>query len=205
MKNVLLTAARGTIILLGAAIFCCCQNLQAQAPVIPPPFSGSISFSGAATLDAPLGSATKFNSIFGIGGPTTSPEVIFGATGGYSNILVGTPATFTPFTFNPSSSVGTFQLWTLMYASVTYSFEVTSETTYMQNSSFLNLGGSGIAFVGGNEYDDATWSITDTGSSSTLTFGSGVTVVPEPASSVIMLGGLAALYCFFRFRRAVRG
>ncbi len=172
--------------------------------MIPPPFSGTISFSGAAALNAPLGTpATAFNSIFGIGGPSTSPEVIFGATGGYSNILVGTPATFTPFTFNPSGSVGTFQLWTLNYNSVTYSFEVTSETTYMQNSSFLNLGGSGIAFVGGNEYDDATWSITDTGNSSTLTFGSGVSVVPEPASSVIMLGGLAVLYCLFRFRRTL--
>ena len=190
---------------LGMALLGFFQIAQAQSG---PPFSGTISFDGVATLNAPLGSATNFTSIFGISGPSSKPQVIYAPTGNYTVVPVSTPVTFDPFTFGPTTSSAStdFTLWSFSLGSTNYSFEVTSETHLSESCMFLNIAGTGVAYVDGFSYSNATWEITETGNGPNLTFGASTTIpavsetpVPEPSAlallSVLVPAGL------FRRRR----
>ena len=163
--------------------------------------SGSISFIGGATLNGPLESATAFESFFGPTGPGSDPTVNFGATGTYGAIAAGTAATFTPFTFSPGL-IPEDSLWSFTVGGTTYSFEVTSAVITFQNNKFLNIEGAGIGHVTGYDPTPGTWSIVDTGfpGSPVFTFGA-ATVVPEPSTAALLLGGS---FVFFAVRRMTR-
>src|SRR5580698_8894172 len=96
MKKILSLVKLSPFVVTGTALFCLAQQTFAQTP---PPFDGTISFDGVATLDGPIGSATRFTSIFGISGSASHAQVIYEPTGNYVAISAGTPATFAPFTF----------------------------------------------------------------------------------------------------------
>ena len=172
-----------TLLLAVAGFGLAIQSLQA-APYI----SGEIGFTGGATLNGSIASATAFNSIFGPIGPGSDIPVVGGtANGSYAGVPAGTSVSFTPFAFNvqPGSPI---QLWTFALGPTTYSFEITSVFVSLQQPGFLNIYGSGVAKITGYEDTPGTWSITDTGlNGPVFTFGN-VTVVPEPATSAMVLG-----------------
>lgn len=73
------------------------------------------------------------------------------------------------------------------------------------NSDLLTL----LEEAGGTGSDTVTFQFNPAESLSQLastggetSYSGSISAVPEPASSVLILGGLAALYCFFRFRRS---
>lgn len=172
--------------------------------------NGAISFSGGATLDGPLATASGFTGFEGIGS-ATGPVVLAGSmTGDYSSVAAGTSATFDAFTFNPSPSSAT-PLWSFTDGGLTYSFSITSVTVDEQTPFFLNLSGNGIASITGFTDTPATWSITDTGNGATpiITFGnadlvSPVKTVPEPTTAGLMLVGLGSFGFARLFRRTIR-
>jgi hypothetical protein len=180
-------------------------SANAHAQII----SGTIQFSGGAQLDnANLGLATRFVSIFGPTGPGSNPGVIAATeTGSYVGIANGTPATFTPFTFNPA--VGSvLPLWTLTVGTITYSFDATSVQVAYQDSFFLDIAGQGIAHITGMSDTYGTWSITDTGGDGALpvfTFGAatqvGGAIVPEPSTWAMLIVLAVPFMWSLRMRR----
>ena len=154
-------------------------------PVKATPVQGSINFDGEATTNTgSLATATAFTSITGtFVDPATQ-------TGVFASVPNYTPVTFTPFSFSAS---GVTPLWTFTIGSTTYSFDATSIVVETQNSTFLNIEGSGVAHVTG--YTDAvgTWSITDTGNGPNFTFGEGTNVPDGGATVVLMALGLGAI------------
>jgi hypothetical protein len=160
--------------------------------------SGEIAFTGGATMNGPLGSATAFSSFFGPT-PGSGPAVIL-ATGDYSAIPIGTAATFTPFTFNPQPLVSA-ELWTVSFGGITYSFDLTSVQIEYQSANFLNIKGTGVAHVTGFDPTPGTWSIADGGFSGipVVTFGS-VAVVPEPSTAAFICAAGLMLFSVKRIR-----
>ena len=183
---------RFTVATVGTLLF----SVAAQGNI----YTGSvIDFSGGATLNTSLGSASGFLGFCGPNG-TGSPVVLGDTqTGVYADVPAGTPVTFTPFIFNPATA--NTLLWSFTYGGTDYSFTITSETTYFQNSNFLNLAGEGLANIGSTAMP-ATWSITatDTGTSS-VTFGAAIAAVPEPSSmGFALLGSIACIPLLVRRR-----
>jgi len=179
----------------GVVIFCFCQKNQAQS------INGSISINGVAALNAPLGSATMFTNIYGNVG---SDPTVLATTGNYTSVPNLTPTlTFDTFVFNPMASAPTdFQLWTITTGSTEFSFDVTKETYISENSEFIDIAGTGTAYIDGFSPTPATWTITGTSTDGELpTFSFYATAVPEP-SSLMLLGGLVSLYCLFTCFRA---
>jgi hypothetical protein len=175
-------------------------NLTAQAL---PPIQGDISFVGGATLNGPLATATAFTSFFGPTG--TGNPVVLSTNGDYDAVPAGTTtAAFTTFAFNGSQTLPATQ-WNFTVGTTDYSFQMTSISIFVQNSSFLDIQGNGIAHIDGFNNTSGTWSITDTGGSSAVfSLGANVSVVPEPATIGCFLLGLGALACSRRFRQNAR-
>lgn len=178
-------------------------GLSAQAQL----FTGSISFVGGTDLDQPIESATTFVNFYGPSG-TGGPVVQGGSmtTGVYGSVPGGTPVLFSaPFNFT-SSLTSPFQLWSFTYGATTYSFDVTSITTDIQNVysggiAYLNVGGTGMGHVSGYSETPASWSITGTTANSgslTITIGSSVNAVPEPPALAFGLIGLVVGGLLFR-------
>lgn len=174
-------------------------TLGAQAQ---PLITGEISFSGGATLNGLLNEATAFTSIFGPGGPGTGdPLVNSGATGTYAGVAEGTPVSFSPFTFNPEPLMP-FQLWSFTQGTSSFSFDVTSVAIAHQLPSFLDIGGTGVAYATGYAPTAGTWGITDTGSAGPVfTFGN-VTIIPEPTTGLLFVFGSLALVARKRLLRS---
>ena len=178
-------------------------GLNTQADTI----TGTIQFSGGAQLDnSNLGLATEFVSIFGPGGPGSNPGVLAGTeTGNYAGIANGTSVAFTPFNFATPPAGGIIPLWTLTVGGITYSFDATSVQLVYQDSSFLNIGGQGIAHITGMQDTVGTWSITDTGGNGAMplfTFGAatqvGSSTVPvpdEPSTLALLFSVLLPMGC----------
>jgi hypothetical protein len=202
MKKILSHSRKIAAIIMAAGIWFCCVNTEATGvfyqlgaqtisspAVVPPPsIGGSITFAGGANLNAPLGSATGFTNIFGVGA-NPDPNVL-GTSGDYSSVPDGTFAMFTPFTFSPLSSASSdFTLWSFMVGPVDYSFLATSVAFVYQDANVLNIAGDGIAHIDGFSDTTGTWTITDTGTgeSPVFTFGAGATVVPEPSTFALIV------------------
>ena len=193
-SRILRTLVVGVVIFLVAGFS---ETTRAQIYI---PTDSSISFIGGATLNGSIGSATAYNSIF-------ATSVLPGSqTGAYAGVPDSTPVTFSPFTFNPSPT-SAFQLWTFSVGQTTYSFEVdaSSITIAHQDSTFLNITGSGMAEISGYSDTPGTWSLTDTGigSAPVFTFGASVAVVPEP-SPALFLGLGVFLVLILTLRRKAK-
>lgn len=157
------------------------------------PIYGTISFDGVATTNTGnLANATAFTDIWAI--------VIPEETGDYSGVPVGTDVTFTPFSFSDSSVT---PLWTFTIGSVTYSFEATSITVDVQNSTFLDVSGVGTADITGYDPTPGVWSITDTstGGSPVFTFGSADSVPDATSTAALIAVGCVILAAGVLIRR----
>lgn len=166
--------------------------------------NGSIDFFGGATMNGSLNTATAFTSFLGpFGG---QPGVLPGATGDYASIPNYSPVTFSTFSFNPPDS--NFQLWSLSVGSTTYTFDASTVQVDLQNSSFLNLSGTGTALITGFLPTSGNWTITDTGGGSAMfTFGASTTVagVPEPSVFVLVLSFAVMGWGFIRTGARFKG
>jgi hypothetical protein len=150
-------------------------------------FNGSINFFGGATMNGPLSTATAFTSFTGPFGLLNNQPGVLAATGDFASIPAFSPVTFSTFSFNPPGS--NFQMWTLSVGPTTYTFDASTVQVALQNSSFLNLSGTGTAVVTGYLDTPGNWTITDIGGgSATFTFGASTTVGPVPEPSVFALG-----------------
>lgn len=194
MTGFLNTLACGTV----AAVITASFTFGAKAQGY---INGDISFDGGATLDATLGSATKFISIFGPGG-VGDPQVLGGSqTGDYGSVATGTTASFPVFTFIPSPIVS-FPLWSFTDGGNNYTFQADSITFVYQNSMFLDIAGTGTASITGFLNTPGTWSIVDTGQSSSpvFTFGAATQVtgppVPEPSAFALLASFLPVIGAF---------
>jgi hypothetical protein len=152
------------------------------------PITGDINFDGiAVTNTGSLGTATSFRSISDV-------TVVPVEDGNYTG-TTGAAVTFTPFSF---SAAGVTPLWTFTVGAVTYSFDATSITIVTQKVGFLNLQGNGWAYETGFTPTYGTWTITDTGLKSTVTFGSTASFpppsVPDSGATALLIGlGLAGV------------
>ncbi len=164
----------GSLLVVSAALIATAKAL---------PISGDINFDGVATTNTgSLATATAFTSISGV-------TVVPVEDGNYAG-TTGAPVTFTPFSF---SAAGVTPLWTFTWGGITYSFDATSITIVSQKVGFLNLEGNGWAMETGFDATAGTWSITDTGTKATVTFGSAATV-PDSGATALLIGlGLAGV------------
>jgi roadblock/LC7 domain-containing protein len=156
--------------------------LIASAKALPS-ITGDINFDGVATTNTGnLATATSFTTITGVSVVPVEDGTYTGTT--------GAGATFTPFSFTAAAVT---PLWTFTWGGITYSFDATSITIVTQKKGFLNLQGWGWANATGYASTEGSWSITDTGTKSTVTFGSAATV-PDSGATALLIGlGLAGI------------
>lgn len=107
--------------------------------------------------------------------------------------LVGQSITMTDFTFNPFPVAGVVPLWTKIVGTDTYSFDLTSLTVDVQNSSQINLSGTGTFSVTGFDPTPGEWTWTGNALGTAFTWSDSATVVPEPATMLLFGAGLAGL------------
>lgn len=176
------------------------------------PINGSIQFAGGATLNGSgtkgVGDATAFTGFSSLG--------VLTASGTYGQILANgvNSVSFDTFSFGGGilSPSPLQYLWTVVDNSGnTYTFEATDAMIVTQSFdsqtgiSFLNITGSGYAFLNGADQTAGTWSITDTGTTptqATFTFGASTTV-PDGGTTVMLLGGTLFLIVILRRKLAV--
>jgi hypothetical protein len=171
-----------TVLLGVAAAGLIAQGTQAD------PITGNINFAGAATLNGSLAAATAVNSVDATILTSLSTGSYVGATG---------PVTFNGFIFNPSTGSTPLQLWTFDSGVWDYSFELETLTVKTQNSSFLNITGTGVETITGpgSTYTptDGTWTFTinnsdPSGAGVSFGFASETSTVPDGGATVALLG-----------------
>jgi len=159
-----------------------CQNAAAIA------ISGKVDMVGSLNLNTTsLATATGVNS-FGPASVIPTPNGAFLGTAGSS-------VTFTPFNWSPPSTP-VIPLWSFTSGGWTYTFNLGVISFVSQNSSFVNLAGSGILSITGlgSPYDptpgDWTFTITSAGQDPDFRFGfvSSTAAVPDGGMTVALLG-----------------
>jgi hypothetical protein len=193
--NFLKQLACGTVAMMIAAAFT--FGAKAQGYI-----NGDISFTGGATLNGPMASATAFTTIFGPSGYPSQPVVQgWSQTGDYASVVTGTPVNFPVFTFSPSP-VLSFVLWSFTFGGNTYSFQADPTITIdFQSSKFLDIEGTGTASITGFTDTTGTWSIVDTGQGAPVfTFGAATQVVappvPEPSAFALLVSFVPLIGAF---------
>jgi hypothetical protein len=218
MKNFL--SAKLAAGLLFASLLC--GPLAKASPIM---ISGSISFLGNAVINTnSLATATKFVSF--------SSDTVNQVSGDYVTLpaLSGDTVTFTPFTFylgggvmaggyrfssTPvASPLNTMPLWTFTSAGVTYSFMAQGTISVIQNSSFLDVSGTGYATITGGTTSyvptEGEWTVQETATGSSFSFGATEGTIPVEAADhgnaamllALSLGGLAGALALQRKRAA---
>lgn len=127
--------------------------------------NGSIAFDGSTVVDAPLPSATAFNSFSGA-------KVSLGTQSGVYLGTGGTAATFTPFAFSGASG----ELWNFSLGATSYSFWIDSissatSTALSPNLNLLSIAGTGMAKITGYEDTMGEFSFAITGNNSQTALG----------------------------------
>jgi hypothetical protein len=126
------------------------MSFGAQAGGLPY-INGSVSFTGNAGLNAAISTATAFTNFSNV-------TAVAETNGSYAPLGHGTPATWTPFVFNPPTTPVT-PLWTCSSNGVTYSFDATSMMVVFSSSNFLDIQGAGIAHITGYADTPGIWTI----------------------------------------------
>lgn len=189
--------------LAGAVVVAVIATTQANAGLI----SGSINFTGSATLNNNPSTATGIVSFKNVTVGYDTQEGAYVTPGG----LDGHAVTFTPFSF-PMDGSGKFVLtpnpvtvWSFDELGVNYSFKLTSvvsaDVSVHNKVPSLTIEGFGMAHITGYTDTSGDFTITLTGKKANVTFGAASfspvshpsTPVPEPSSWAIISGlGLAS-------------
>src|ERR1700674_4886546 len=108
-------------VLAAGEISCVLFSEQAQAM----PITGGISMAGGATFDTgDINTAEAFASFYSV--------ITTVGTGSYATVPIATPVTMNPFSFDPFPGGGVIPLWSFVAGGLTYSFDLTSLTTFLQ-------------------------------------------------------------------------
>lgn len=151
-----------------------CFGLQAAPSYI----NGSISFTGNAHLDGPLGSDTTFTSFSDVSATVDT-------NGAYAPLQSSTNVTWASFTFNPPT-LPVVPLWTVTSNGITYSFDATSMTVVLSSMSFLAIQGTGIAHITGHADTPGTWTMSASQVGSAVGFS---------ASTMVSASDVPTLHC----------
>ncbi len=167
----------------GAAALLCCVFTSHRVQAVP--ISGTIDFNGAASTNTgDLATATAFTSFSGVTVSSAVPP-----SGSYSGLGGQAVTTMNGFVFNPPSGVN--PLWSFTIGSVTYSFNLFTAQAVTQTANFLNVQGTGMAFITGYDPTPGEFSITLTsanGRPATAFSFTAETAVPDGGSAVALLG-----------------
>ncbi len=187
-----------SFLVVGAAALFCCALTSHRVQAVP--ISGTIDFNGAASTNTgDLATATAFTSFSLVTVSNALPP-----SGSYSGLGGQQVTTMNGFTFNPPSGVS--PLWSFTVGAVTYSFNLTTASAITQNANFLNVQGTGIAYITGYDPTPGEFAITLTSASgrpaAAFSFTS-ETAVPDGGSAVVLLGiALTGIECLRRKIRA---
>jgi PEP-CTERM motif len=166
--------------------------------------TGDISFTGSATLNGPVASATAFSGFTGVAtGDSTQTGDYVGA-GSLTSVT-----TFTPFTFLSGglpSNPGPGTLWSFIGADAkTYSFGSITLSSVTKSSSGLlssiTISGTGVANITGFSATPGSFTIQFSGRGAKVAFASYATAVPEPTSWALVSGLGLAGFAFYRRAR----
>lgn len=163
-----------------ALVLVACAGLNFDARAATPYITGTISFTGNASLNGPISTCTAITSFSNI-------TAIADTNGSYAPLGHGSPATWTPFTFNPAT-VPVIPLWTVSSNGITYSFDATSMIVTFSSSNFLHIQGSGIAHITGYADTPGTWLI-DVGQVSSLASINAATMISPTNIPTISCSG----------------
>lgn len=166
-----------------------CQNAWAIK------ITGKVDMVGTLNLNsASLATATGVTS-FG-------PAVVIPTPNGAFIGTSGSAVTFSPFSWNPQSTP-VVPLWSFTSGGWTYTFNLSTISFVTQNSSFVNLAGSGTLSIigGGSPYDatagDWTFTITSAGPDPDFRFGFVSSTAASPQAPdggmTVVLFGLALM------------
>ena len=159
------------------------------------PITGSIEFSGTATVDSGI---TGFVGYSDANSDPFSAPVVNSGTGSYLGVAAGTAATWTPFTFAPPAA-SISPLWDMTYNGVNYSFAATTMTVLDASAADVKIVGTGIAHITGFDDTVGTWEVDASNPQGGLTFSFGAsTSVPDGGTTVLMLGAGLSLVAMLR-------
>lgn len=158
------------------------------------PITGSINFEGGtATLNA--ASVVAATSLTFGGSPIVSGALGVAPTGSFAGTQgAGVTYVASGFQFAPILDPNPVNpLWTFTLDGLTYSFNLQSVTSSVGVGPSLDLAGTGLLSITGDNspYDptEATWSFSTTGSGpSTFGFVAGNTAIPDGGTTVMLLG-----------------
>jgi hypothetical protein len=172
------------------------------------PIQGEIDFGGVVTYNTTsLATATQVTQ--------WNNSIVLQRTGDFANptysIDPGDPATMTaPWTFNsgtpgtPAPGPALNALWSIGG----FTFDLSSSMVASQNSTFLDVEGTGT--ISGNGFDPTpgTWSFTSTksdgGTSNSFGFQAQSAAVPEPSSILLLMTGTVITACHLSWKRKKR-
>ncbi len=165
------------------------SGMVAQA--VETTISGTLSFSGTATMDtANFVTGTAF---------TQFQDVVVGAASSLSGDYAGTSGaavTVKPFTFNPAgASTPITPVWSFVSGGKTYDFDLSSIHVDYASATGILISGMGTAQITGELDTPGLWDFSaQTEGVSSFTFSSTATVpapssVPDGANTALLLGG----------------
>lgn len=159
---------------------------------------------------SPAAQADSISGSIAVGSPTSSSDTwdatsitfiglgqVHQATGTLSSLL-GDSAVLTSFTFSPASGADGVVLFNI--ASGLATLTMSSIDVQLNNSTFLNLVGTGILTEAGYTDTPATFSLTSTSTGTTSFTVDATTTTPEPSSLLLLGTGLFGL-AFIVFRK----